>query len=61
MQEIQGFIQSLESYDSMHQQKWYFLKEACVSNDYMIHPRIIAQNWLFSLCLDKKKHDNLLI
>ncbi len=61
MQEIQTFIDSLNSYESMQQKKLYFIKESFESNDYIIHPNIIAQNWLVSFCFKKRNKDGVLI
>jgi hypothetical protein len=59
MREIQGLIDSLESYESMREKRLYFLKENFSNNEYMIHPSIIAQNWLSALCFEKKLNDSL--
>jgi hypothetical protein len=60
MQEIQSFIESLESYESMYEQKLFFLKESFANHEYMVHPSIIAQNCLVSLCLRKIKDKELI-
>ena len=60
MQEIRSLIKSLESYESIHEQKLFFLKESFANDDYMLHPSIIAQNWLVSLCLGKIKDKELI-